>query len=156
MGPSDEGDFWISSEHDGSSRVAAVADEGESVWLYFTEPGGAEIAASGWLFNRVPAPTAEDVEARVAEYQERGTPPPATREVVDDEAVLDGPLDGTRVTFEWSGDGESVAVSVDGELAGFIGSGEERGYSAHLRMDCAWGQPLDMTRYIETFDGGAP
>lgn len=37
--------FCTSSEHADSGRAAVIADEGESVWLYLTQPGGDEIAA---------------------------------------------------------------------------------------------------------------
>lgn len=148
------GEFWMSSEHTSSGRAAAVADEGDSVWLYVTEPGGDRIVAGCWLFNRVPAPGGDDVEARAAEYEARGEPPPAPGEVVGHEARLDGPLEGGRVRFVWSTDGESVAVSIDGELAGFVAGGEPGGYSAQLRVECAWGRPLDLTLYAELF--GAP
>lgn len=134
--------FWLSSEHQGSLRSAIVADEGESLWLYLTEPGGGEIAADCWLFNRVPSPTRDELKARRAEYAAAGQPPPAAADVVDEGALLVGALDASRVAIEWAPDGEAVAVSVDGALAGVITSAERRGYSAHLRDACPWGRPL--------------
>ncbi len=150
----ERGEFWMSSEHTSSGRVAAVADEGESVWLYVTERDADDIVAGCWLFNRVPAPGEDEIEARAAEYEARREPPPAPREVIGDDARLEGPLEGGRVRFVWSTDGESVAVSIDGDLAGFVARAEPDGYSTQLRVECAWGRPLDLTLYAELF--GAP
>ena len=147
-------DFWISSQHELSGRAAVVAEEGESVWLYLTEPGGEPIAADCWLANRVPAPDAADIERRTDEYRERGAPPPAPRDVVTDDALLEGALDARRVRFAWSADGEAVAVWVDEALAGFIAAGEE-GYSARLRTEGPWGRPLARELYARLFLGEA-
>lgn len=146
--------FRISSEHETSRRAALIAEEGESVWLYLTEPGGGQIVADCWLFNRVPAPSGEEVRARRAEFRERGVPPPASQEVIDQAALLGGPLDESRASFVWSADGEAVAAWLDGQLAGFIAPGESRGYSAHLRTRSPWGQPLLVERYDQLFASG--
>jgi hypothetical protein len=144
--------FWLSSENSASGRSAVVADEGESLWLYLTERDSAKIAADCWLFNRAPARTGPEVLERSAEYRERGAPPPAAAEVIDDSAVLTGDLDQERVRIVWSPDGESVATWVDGSLAGYIVAGARRGHSSHLRIECPWGAPLDAEQYQRVFE----
>jgi hypothetical protein len=146
-------EFWISSGNPQSDRVAIVADEGESVWLYLTEPGGEPVARDCWLINRVPAPTAESLQARREELRERQLPPPAPQEVVHGPAQLEGVLDASRVSFAWTPDGDGVGAWIDGALAGFILADEPRGRSARLRVSCPWGEPMDLARYAERFEG---
>lgn len=148
-------EFLASCEHAGSGRAAAIADEGDSVWLYLTEPGGTGIVADCWLFNRVPAPTAEELEPRKAEFRARSQPPPATADVTTPQAFRAAPLGDGEVRFVWSADGHSVAAWIAGQLAGFIAPAEPRGYSAHLLMACPWGQPLDPVRYAQLFPPAA-
>ncbi len=145
-------EFSASSEHELSGRVAIVGDEAGAVWLCLTEAGSQAIVAACWLFNRVPAPSASELDETGSGNGEPGAPPPAVREVVDDAALLEGPLDG-RVRFAWSIDGEAVAAWIDGALAGFAVAGEPRGYSAHLTVECAWGQPLDAALHDRLFGG---
>src|SRR5687767_10494701 len=121
-------EIWLSSESELSGRAAVIADEGESVWLYLTQADGRGILADCWLFNRVPAPSAEEIKAESAAYRERGAPPPAARDVTDNRAQLLGELDPNRVRIAWSKDGEAAAAWVDGLLAGFAISNERRGY----------------------------
>ncbi len=143
-------EFSASSEHEFSGRVAILGDEGDAVWLHLTEAGTDEIAGSCWLFNRVPALPAEELDAQTIAGDQAAGPPPAVREVIDDAALIDGPLGG-RVRFAWSVDGEAVAAWVDGALAGFITAGDAQGYSAHLTVDCAWGHPVDPALHDQLF-----
>jgi hypothetical protein len=143
--------FWASSEHEGSRRTAIIADEGESVWLYLTEADSPTIENACWLFNCVPAPTEDEVEAHAADYETRGVPAPAAREFVDEAAQLEGRLESGQARFRWSDDGEAVAAWIDDELVGFLVAGDPNGYSAHLLVGCEWGEPLDAELYAGVF-----
>ena len=142
-------DLWVSEDHPISGRTAVVEDAGHSVWLYLTEPGGAQIAADCWLFNRVPAPAELDRAAAAH------GPPPAVAAVVDEGAHRPAPIDPAAVRFRWSPDGESVAALIDGEPVGCIVAGRERGMSRHLRLAGPWGEPLDAAVFDATFGGDA-
>jgi hypothetical protein len=54
----------VSERHPDSGRTAIIADEGDSVWLYLTDPSGEGVTTDCWLMNRIPAP-------RYAELAER-------------------------------------------------------------------------------------
>src|SRR5262249_18698401 len=127
-----------------SRRWAVVADEGDSVWLYLTAPDSERPVADCWLLNTVPAP--EDLTA----YREARSVPAATREFVGPHARGVVP-DAGAVRFQWSVDGESVAVFVADELLGFIASGERRGFSIHLIAEGPFGRPLDQQLYASLF-----
>jgi hypothetical protein len=143
------GGFWRSSENAVSRRTAVVADEGDSIWMYLTEPDGATIVADCWLFNRIPAPTDLELEARAPAYRARSEPPPATADVTTPDAFHAGPLADLRIV--WSADGDSVAAWVDHQLVGFIAGAGPRGYSVHLTAECDWGRPASIVSYEELF-----
>jgi hypothetical protein len=134
----------ISEQNAGSRRWAVVADEGDSVWLYLTEPDRQRPVADCWLLNTIPAP--DDVSA----YRSAKSAPAATREFAGAGAHGVCP-DARAVRFQWSSDGESVAVFVAEELLGFIASGQRRGFSRHLIAEGPFGHPLDQQLYSRVF-----
>lgn len=134
----------ISQQNPRSGRWAVVADEGTSVWLYLTERDGMEPVADCWLFNTVPPPTNLD------EYRARQSAPPVTEAYAGPAALGSVPVEAA-VAFEWSDDGESVAVLVSGDLLGFIAAGSKRGFSKHLVARGPFGHPLDEELYARLF-----
>jgi hypothetical protein len=147
-------EFFASSTHPASGRSAMIADEGDSVWIYLTEPAGTKIAADCWLFNRIPATAGVELEARWPDYRARHKPPPAPAEVITPEACQATPLRDDEVRFVWSADGHSVAAWANGRLAGFIAGAERRGYSSNLLAECPWGRPLDPALHAQLFGEG--
>ena len=134
----------ISEQHARSRRWAIVANEGDSVWLYLTEPDRERPVADCWLLNTIPAP--EDLSA----YRAARSAPAATREFAGPDARGVFP-DASSVRFQWSADGESVAAFVTDELLGFIASGQRRGFSRHLVAEGPFGHPLDQQLYSRLF-----
>jgi len=143
----------VTERHPDSHRVAIIADEGDSVWLYLTDASGEGVTADCWLMNRIPAPRyAELAEIEGAErYREEGLPPPAIAEVVAEGAFRAAPLEAARCRFGWAANGESVAAYYETELLGFIVRGEPRGFSRFLRVPSPWGEPLDLAMFLEVF-----
>lgn len=127
-----------------SGRQAIVSDEGASVWLYLTERNSKEITADCWLLNTVAPPTNLD------EYSVANSAPPVTKTYAGPGSQGTVPVE-TTVHFQWSADGDSVAVSVNGELLGFIASGNKRGFSKHLLAEGPFGQTLDKDLYAKLF-----
>lgn len=134
----------ISQQNPRSGRWAVVADEGASVWLYLTARDGTEPVADCWLLNTVPPPTNLD-ECRV-----RQSAPPVTEAYAGPAALGSVPVEAA-VAFQWSDDGESVAVFVSGDLLGFIAAGSKRGFSKHLVATGPFGHPLDEELYARLF-----
>jgi hypothetical protein len=147
------GTLRVTERHPDSQRMAIIADEGDSVWLYLTVASGDEVTADCWLMNRIPAPRYSDLaENQGAErYRDVGLPPPAIAEVVGDGAFRDEPLHASRCHFTWAADGQSVAAYYGTELLGFIAWGEPRGFSKFLRVASPWGEPLDLERFVAVF-----
>jgi hypothetical protein len=134
----------VSEQNIRSHRWAVVADEGASVWLYLTESNGQRPVADCWLLNTVHAP--KNLEA----YSASKAPPPATRQYVDANAQAAAPRE-TAVRFQWSEDGESVAVFIKDEIFGFIAAGQKRGFSRHLVAEGPFGCPFDERLYGRLF-----
>lgn len=128
--------LFLSERHVGSQRAVVLVDEGSSVWCYLTEPGGSRPIADCWLLNTVEAP--ENLDA----FLQAKSAPPATRNFVVDSAQQPLPA-AEAITFQWSEDGESVAVYVEQALLGFIAGSNGRGYSANLREEGPFGAPLE-------------
>lgn len=143
----------VSERHPDSGRTAIIADEGDSVWLYLTEPSGEGVISDCWLLNRIPAPRyAELAEDEGAErYRDEGLAPPAIAEVVAEGAFRQAALEPSRCRFTWAANGESVAAYYGTELLGFIARGEPRGFSRFLKLASPWGEPLDLERYAALF-----
>ncbi|MDH5674303.1 MAG: hypothetical protein OEZ06_19270 [Myxococcales bacterium] len=129
---------FISAWNAESERTAVVAEEQDSVWLYLTEPDGEQPTHDCWILNTPAAPDEPDLQR----YEEARSPPPAPRRLIEAEGKRAVP-ESSSWEFLWSDDGETVAVSLDGELLGLISSEIERGFSRHLREDSAWGNAWD-------------
>lgn len=133
----------VVEENRPSGRTAIIADEGDSVWLYLTEPRKDAIAADCWLFNLGRPMSQADLESRFAAYRARAAPPPAPLEVLLPEAIRPPVPDHPRLWVQWSADGEAVAACADDVVLGFIAPGERRGYSRYLSRAGPWGIPFD-------------
>jgi hypothetical protein len=124
---------------DVSKRTAIVADEGDSVWLYLTEPETQRPERDCWLLNTTTAPASPDF----ARYREQGQPPPAPASIIDPDGVRTTPAPD-RWSVRWSTDGEAVAVALDGNPIGFVRSSEQRGCARFLLRASPWGSPWDQ------------
>ena len=133
----------VSEQHPRSRRWAVLTDEGASVWLYLTEPDGERPVADCWLLNLVPAPT--DLSA----YRTSKGPPPATRHYTAESPAERPSADAIR--FQWSVDGDSVAIFMNGDVLGFIAAGRKRGFSKHLTSEGPYGLPMDDELYALLF-----
>lgn len=132
-----------------SGRDGIVSDEGDSVWLYLSDPARREIVADVWLYNKIAAPPAASLER--ARYQEADRPPPAVAEVLDDGAKAAVGGDFSKLRLEWAPDGEAVAVWRGVKLLGYVAAAERVGRNPALREKCFWGAPLDPVSFDQTF-----
>lgn len=127
-----------------SQRAAIVAVEGDSIWLYLTEPGGVGIVGDCWLANTGAALSRDDLRARVDEYRLRSEPLPAPAEMIA-VAAQKGFSTGTvrNLEFRWTPEGDGVAALLDGIVWGLIAPGARGGASRDLVAEGPWGAPLD-------------
>jgi hypothetical protein len=125
---------FISEQHSSSQRHAIFEDDGTSAWLYLTGPNGPRPVADVFVYNRQ-APSDR------VDKSDRSHPPPIVKQFAAPDAVVDDP--GRSVwRFQWSADGNSVALVRDGVVVALIRAGQRRGYSSAVVAECPWGAPL--------------
>lgn len=137
--------LFFQSQHPKSLRHAILEDDGTSAWLYLTEPDELKPVADAWVYNRIKAPSREEVKSF------RGGPPPAAEGFAGSEALCSDPQD-YQWALLWSDAGDSVAVVRDGMPLACIVSGHERGFSRNLVSDGPWGTTWSDEVYSDTFD----
>jgi hypothetical protein len=131
-------------QHPASRRWAIFEDDGVSAWLYLTEPEGLRPVADCWVYNRVAAPQAHDIQ------QYRGGPPPACSGYAGPDAqYLRG--EPAAASFLWCKDGEAVSVVIDGAALAFVEAGRARGFSRHLLKSGPWGNTWDEHLFQRLF-----
>ncbi len=140
-----DNNLFLESQHPDSLRHAILEDDGTSAWLYLTEADVPKPVADAWVYNRIEAPTRDDVRA----FQ--GGPPPAAEGFAGPTAQCSDPHDH-EWSLLWSPTGDSVAVLRDGTPVACIVSGHPHGFSRELVSDGPWGNTWSDEVYRETFD----
>ncbi len=141
--PSNTG-FFMDAQHPLSQRHAILHDDGTSAWLYLTKPNTEKPSADAWVHNRVPAISKEEVKAY------RGGPPPAAIGYASDTAICESP-ENHEWEFIWAGDGNSVAITKDGEPVACIIGDPKGSYSRELVKDGPWGSVWCETEFNRVF-----
>lgn len=136
--------LFLSEMHSVSRRFADFEDDGMSAWLYLTERDTRHVVADAWVYNRIAPPSREEVASF------RPSPPPAAVGFARDTALCASP-ERHQWAFLWSADGESVAVTKDGQPVACIIAGKERGYSRELVRDGPWGNVWSDCVFEEAF-----
>ena len=136
--------LFLDEQHAVSRRFAVLEDDGNSAWLYLTEPNCERPCADAWVYNRIAPPSREDVASF------RPSPPPAAAGFARDTALCASP-EKHQWAFLWSADGESVAVTKDGQAVACIIAGKKRGYSRELVKDGPWGSVWSDSVFAEAF-----
>jgi hypothetical protein len=128
----------LESDCEVSGRSAIISDEGDSVWLYLTSTSGDDFERDCWLFNKPSAAAEPDLE----HYEAESLPPPAPAAYADAAGTRECPSE-EHFELEWSEDGESALVLLDGVPLGLVSSHEEQGMPRHLLRESGWGRPWD-------------
>ena len=135
---------FLSEQHETSGRYAIFEDDGASAWLYITEPGTTQPVADAWVYNRVAAPTMEEVQSY------RDQPPPAAQGFISDAARCDNP-EQHEWSFLWSDDGEAVAILRDDLAMACILLDQSVSYSRNLVQTGPWGGEWNETAFASRF-----
>ncbi len=128
--------LFLGEQHPVSGRRGTFEDDGNSAWLYLSEPETPRVVADAWAFNLIPPPPVE----RVASY--RPSPPPAAEGFAGPQALCAEPS-FHQWSLLWSVDGESIAVLKDGVALALIVRATRPGYSRLLAKSGPWGQVWD-------------
>ena len=136
---------FITDVHPLSKRCAILDDNGNSAWLYLTDPGQQRPEKDAFAYSPVPPVESLDIEAIG-----RGEAPILPIGLASDDAVLTE-VDSAQVSFLWSMDGESLAVAYQDRLLAMIVAGSEHGYSAALRQQGEFGLPWDEAVFEQAF-----
>jgi hypothetical protein len=135
-------DLFLSDQHPISRRWAVVEDDGSVAWLYLTERDSEKPIADCWLYNRAEAPSVLNAS--------RDKPPVVPASYVQPPQPFTPPK-AEAVSFQWSADGESVAVLFHNDVLGFIPAGQRRGFSKNLTSAGPFGSPIDPELYGQLF-----
>ncbi len=136
--------IFLEAKHETSGRLAVLEDDGNSGWLYLTEPNTRRPVADAWVYNRIPAPTVSEVKAH------RGGPPPAAIGYASDSALCESPREH-EWTIIWTADGHSVAIAKDGVPAACIVANQNPGFSRELIKDGPWGRVWSDAEFARVF-----
>ncbi len=127
-----------------SRRFCIFHDDGESGWLYVTEPEGGKYVADAFAYNRVePIPN-----SKVKEYTDG--PPPICESHASMNAKIESP-NSDQITFIWSVGGESVALLYRTVPIAMIIDAKKYGFSKGISVDGPWGHPWDQAIYNQHF-----
>lgn len=127
-----------------SRRFCILDDDGESGWLYITEPDDRKYVADAFAYNRI----APILQSKVKEY--RDGPPPICETHASVDSQLENP-NSEQFKFIWSTDGESVALLCSAEPIAMIIGAKKYGYSKGITVDGPWGHPWDQALYNKNF-----
>ena len=119
----------IDNTNSKSGRTATVEESDTCAWMYLSKPNSTEIEKDVWLYNRIPAPSRDEIP------NYRGEAPPAAKDFIFEPGTMGSPKE-ENFEFRWSDDGESVAIWLFAELHAFILPDSKHGYSRLLKMDC--------------------
>lgn len=137
--------LFLDSQHPSSERFAVFEDDGTSAWLYLTECGTRKPIADTWVHNRIPAPAASEIK------NYRGGPPPAANEYIHDGSLCETPSNSDW-QFLWATDGNSVALSKDGQPVAFANTESKSGWSTNLIKSGPWGCIWDSALFDQLFN----
>ena len=135
---------WFS---DTSRRLAVFEDDGTSAWLYLTAAQTRKPIADIWIYNRIPAPHANEI----AGY--RGGPPPAAIGFADDSTICDAPHD-YEWTLDWHLRGECVVLHRDRIAIAMLAASDRRGWCRNLLRNGPWGNVWSDDLYSERTQTG--
>lgn len=140
--------LFITEQHPTSRRYAILEDNGTTLWLYLTAPDQRKVVADTWVFNRVrPLLTPDELTP----FRDAHQPPPILESLADDDPICHTPAIH-HWSFNWTPDGEAVAIFRDDQPIAFVRSTERRGFSRHVIHPSPWGVPWSHKIFQDVFN----
>ena len=138
--------FHRQEQHPASHRYAILEDNGTTLWLYLTEPDNPTVVAQTWIFSH--RPPIESHEWPL--FNDRPAPLVPPEELATVEIHLDR-ADAHAWRFDWSSDGEAVAVVCDARPIALVHASHKIGFSRNVIRAGPWGVPWSERTFHELF-----
>jgi hypothetical protein len=140
--------FHLQDRHPASHRYAILEDNGTTLWLYLTAPDEPTVVAETWIFNHD-----EPIQSQEWPLFQHGRAMFPPEELSPVEVVFDRP-EVHSWTFDWSADGEAVAVFCDAQPIAMVQSTRRLGFSRHVIRAGPWGVPWCARTFHSLFGMG--
>ena len=132
--------MFLAEQHHGSGRNVILEEEDGATWLYLTYPNEKRIEKGAFAYS-LTSPDENFNRERV----KSGKPPQISKEYASQYAVIQN-VQASKFSFNWSADGESVALRYNDQIIAMILSTESRGYSKALSKPGPLGNPFDSEK----------
>ena len=139
-------DIFLQSKNAISGRNAVLEDNGKIAFLYLTEPQIAKPVRDAIVYSRIPPVSSVDWE-RIKQAREM---PPLHEDIASSAAVISSPEE-SEFAFEWSGDGDAVAILRNEVPLAFVTMKERLGFSKAVIKQSPFANPWDEERYLSLF-----
>jgi hypothetical protein len=136
----------LDEQHPRSHRHAVLEADEHCAWLYLSVAGDCRPEQDAFAYT--PGPLVTTAEA-MAEAK-KGNSPPLSSEYASAQAVIRDAKAG-ELTFQWSADGQSLALLRNGNPLAMILAEAKRGFSKALSKSGFYGEPWDQRRYERIF-----
>lgn len=139
-------EMFLQSQSPVSKRLAVLEDDGRVAFLYLTEPSIPKPVKDAIVYMRVQPIDAVDWER----IKKTGDTPLLRRDLASPSAVITNPK-APEFSFNWSTDGESVAVLRNGQPLAFASAKNQYGYSRAVSVTSPLAIAWDEARYTTLF-----
>jgi hypothetical protein len=140
--------FHLQDRHPRSHRYAILEDNGTTLWLYLTEPDDPTVVAQTWIFNHE-----QPIQSQEWPLFQASRPMFPPEELPAVELIFDRPEVHTW-SFDWSSDGEAVAVFCDARPIAMAQSARRIGFSRTVIRAGPWGVPWCARTFHDLFGLG--
>jgi hypothetical protein len=139
--------IFLQSHNETSGRFAVLDDNGTVAFVYLTQPRTNGIERDVVAYTRAEPVETIDWEAA----KKAGWPPPLSAQVASEDAVQHPRKE--QLSFQWSADGEAVALLFNNKPIAFAAIGLELGHSKAIGKECGLANPWDQAVYDKLFAG---
>ena len=139
-------DIFLQEQSPASRRYAIFEDDGKTAFLYLTQPGELKPIKDAVAYSRVPPVPKVDWE----HIKKTGDTPQLPADIAGPLAVVKSPRP-SEFRFQWSVDGQSVAILREGSPLAMATSKDKLGYSKAVAKQSPLGNVWDEKRYRELF-----
>ena len=136
--------IFLSDKNHTSNRYVIFEEDNITAWLYLTKTDSEQPEYDCFVYNRIGPIEKEDV------INYSNGPCPILKKYSNNYSVQ---VDSEKsIEFNWSKDGNAVAVIINGKVFSVIDSKRESSFSISVSEDCAWAKKWNEEIYKEIFN----